>query len=689
MRLHRLLKTVLWSFFGVRRGADAARDLEEARPLTLIAVALLVFAVVVAGIVAIVRTIAPDRSTSSSQRPVVAHSTAAPARTPRIIAIEDSMEERTRPCISCHGTAGQTTGNVYSPRLAGKPAGYLFNQLRSFRDGRRTYEPMASLVRWMSDDYLREIASHFAGLPLPHPQPETAMTTPDAQARARELIERGDPTRGLPGCAACHGAGLTGIEPATPGLLGLPRDYIYAQFNVWQSGVQRTLPPDCMVEIALRLTPEDVQALANWLASRPVPPGAKAEPASRRALPMRCGGVEALDGRGDAVATQHDSSVVEPDRRRGEYLVTIGNCVACHTAIGGEPFAGGRAIETPFGTIYGSNITPDIATGIGGWSREQFHRALHDGRSRDGRLLYPAFPYPNFTRLTHDDTNAMFAYLQSVPAVSRRNLPNALRFPYDTQFALAIWRALFFQRGTFVADPALTVAQNRGAYLVHGLGHCDACHAERNVFGAVGHELDLGGGVIPMQKWYAPPLTSTAGADAAGWTAGDIQALLASGIAPRGSAMGPMAEVVYRSTQHLSAGDAAAIAAYLQASPSSVQPANRPAATADPRVLARGAVIYEKHCADCHGDDGQGASPAYPPLARNPGVTQGIPANPIKAVLNGGYPPATVTNPRPYGMPPFFGTLSDQQVADVLTFVRASWGNTAPPVSTLHVERYR
>ena len=598
------------------------------------------------------------------------------------------MEERTRPCTSCHGTAGQTTGNVYAPRLAGKPAGYLFNQLRSFRDGRRTYEPMAYLVRWMPDDYLREIASHFAALSPPPWQPEAAMSTPDAQARARELVERGDPARGLPGCVECHGAGLMGVDPGIPGVLGLPRDYIYAQFNVWRSGVQRTLPPDCMVEIARRLTPEDVHALGNWLASRPVAPDAKAEPASRGALPMRCGGVEALDAREDATVAQRDPSVVEPDRRRGEYLVRIGNCAACHTALGGEPFAGGRAIQTPFGTIYGSNITPDIANGIGGWSREQFRRALHDGRSRDGRLLYPAFPYPNFTRLTQEDADAMFAYLRGVPAVSRTNLPHSLRFPYDTQFALAIWRALFFQRGAFIADPALTATQNRGAYLVHGLGHCDACHADRNVFGAVGHELELGGGVIPMQKWYAPPLTSTAG-QADGWTAHDTQALLTSGIAARASAMGPMAEVVSRSTQHLSAHDVAAIAAYLQASPTRAQRAIRPATPADPRVLTRGAAVYEKHCADCHGDDGEGAPPAYPPLARNPGVTQAIPANPIKAVLNGGYPPATATNPRPYGMPPFFATLSDQQVADVLTFVRASWGNAAPPVSTLHVERYR
>jgi len=373
---------------------------------------------------------------------------------------------------------------------------------------------------------------------------------------------------------------------------------------------------------------------------------------------------------------------------RGRYLATAGDCIACHTALGGAPFAGGRPIQTPFGTVYSSNITPDTATGIGAWTRADFWRALHNGRSKNGRLLYPAFPYPNFTRVTPDDAAAIFDYLRSLRPVAHPNTPNELRFPYDMQAAVAVWRALFFRPGVFEPEPARDAEWNRGAYLVRGLGHCDACHATRNIFGAVSHQLDLGGGLIPMQNWYAPPLISSTGAGVAGWEPGDIHALLRSGISPRGMAMGPMAEVVFRSTQHLAEADARAIATYLhsyaRSAPRKVEP---PAA--DSRVLARGAAVYADHCADCHGSDGEGAFPAYPGLARNPSVTEALPASAIKAVLNGGYPPVTAANPRPYGMPPFTNRLSPADIAAVLTYVRGAWGNGAAPVTAFDVERYR
>lgn len=388
----------------------------------------------------------------------------------------------------------------------------------------------------------------------------------------------------------------------------------------------------------------------------------------------------------------HAASAV-PDEaqavQRGAYLVTLGDCIACHTARGGAPFSGGRPIDTPFGSVYSSNITPDLATGIGAWSRDEFWRALHNGRSRDGRLLYPAFPYPNFTRVTRDDADAMFAYLRTLKPVSRVNAPHALRFPFGTQVAVAVWRAFFFRPGVFESDRSNDRDWNRGAYLVRGLGHCDACHAQRNVFGAVTHSLDLGGGLIPMQNWYAPPLVSPGGAGVAGWDQGDIVALLTTGISRRGMAMGPMAEVVYRSTQHLLPEDARAIASYLHSLNRLPAPHRDRGETRDAIDNARGELIYEKHCADCHGSNGEGAFPAYPSLARNPSVTEPLAANAIKAVLHGGYPPVTAGNPRPYGMPPFFGTLSDADVAAVLTHVRASWGNTGLPVSTIDVERYR
>lgn len=374
---------------------------------------------------------------------------------------------------------------------------------------------------------------------------------------------------------------------------------------------------------------------------------------------------------------------------RGRYLVTLGDCIACHTAIGGEPFSGGRAIDTPFGTVYSSNITPDSPTGIGGWSRDDFWRALHNGRSKDGRLLYPAFPYPNFTHVTRDDADAMYTYLRTLPPVSRGNMRHALRFPYGTQLALALWRAFFFRPGVFEPDRSNDDEWNRGAYLVRGLGHCDACHAPRNVFGAVTHNLDLGGGLIPMQSWYAPPLVSMTGAGVGGWEPAHIETLLTTGISPRGMAMGPMAEVVYRSTQHLSAADVRAISSYLHSFSRSAAPRTDAARHATAADNARGAALYEKHCADCHGSDGEGVFPAYPALARNPSVTEAVAANAIKAVLHGGYPPVTAANPRPFGMPPFFGTLSDLDVAAVLTYVRTSWGNAGSPVNTADVERYR
>jgi len=262
--------------------------------------------------------------------------------------------------------------------------------------------------------------------------------------------------------------------------------------------------------------------------------------------------------------------------------------------------------------------------------------------------------------------------------VARSNTAHAVRFPYNTQAALAAWRAVYFRPGVFEPEKEKSAEWNRGAYLVRGLGHCDACHASRNLFGAVSHQLDLGGGLIPMQNWYAPPI--------AGWEAAHVAALITTGVSPRAMAMGPMAEVVYRSTQHLTAEDARAIATYVQSAPA---PATRESRTASARVLERGAAVYGEHCAECHGDKGEGALPAYPPLAGNPSMNALVAANGIKAILNGGYAPVTKGHPRPYGMPPFFSKLNDQEIAAVLTYLRASWGNTGAPVSAADVERYR
>jgi mono/diheme cytochrome c family protein len=377
---------------------------------------------------------------------------------------------------------------------------------------------------------------------------------------------------------------------------------------------------------------------------------------------------------------------------RGRYLALAGNCAGCHTTRGGAPYAGGTGIDTPFGTVYASNLTPDPATGIGKWSASHFWRALHNGRSRDGRLLYPVFPYPNYTRITREDSDAIYAWLRTLAPVERPNTPDTLRFPYNSQLALAVWRALFFEPGTHEPEAGRSAQWNRGAYLVNGLGHCNACHSGRNLFGATSGTLDLSGGLIPMQNWYAPSLAAADEAGVADWDVRDIVDLLDKGISRRGSVIGPMAEVVFRSTQHLSATDLEAVAAFLkdlpQAPPTPAKGAASSAGALD-ATMQQGRRIYEEHCADCHGDRGEGSARAYPPLAGNRAVTMDPPANVVRIVLGGGYPPATEGNPRPFGMPPYATVLSDSQIAAVLTMIRASWGNNASPLNTVDVHRYR
>lgn len=371
---------------------------------------------------------------------------------------------------------------------------------------------------------------------------------------------------------------------------------------------------------------------------------------------------------------------------RGAYLARAGNCAGCHTARGGAPYAGGRGIETPFGTVYASNLTPH-ATGIGTWNTQAFWRAMQHGRSRDGRLLYPAFPYANTTLVTREDADALFAYLRSLPAVAQVNRDHNLRWPVNTQAALAVWRALYFRPGVYQPDTTRASAWNRGAYLVRGLGHCSACHGARNALGATRDALDLAGGLIPMQNWYAPSLASAAEAGVAAWPDADVVALLKTGVSPRGSAIGPMAEVVLGSTQHLSDADLAAVATYLKAQPQTAAPAvSVPAIPAD---NAGGATLYERHCAQCHGERGEGVPGAYPPLAGNRAVVMTSAVNVVQTVLGGGFAPATAGNPRPFGMPPFVLTLTDRETASVVSHIRSAWDNRASPVSEFDVQRVR
>lgn len=374
--------------------------------------------------------------------------------------------------------------------------------------------------------------------------------------------------------------------------------------------------------------------------------------------------------------------------QRGAYLARAGNCMSCHTARGGTPYAGGRGIDTPFGTVFSGNLTPDKNAGIGSWSAGHFWRAMHNGRSKDGRLLYPAFPYTNYTEITREDSDALYAYLQSLPPSAQANTAHTLRWPFSTQAALAVWRALYFSPGQFTPDRLQPEEWNRGAYLVRGLGHCSACHSARNALGATNTPLDLAGGLIPMQNWYAPSLTSPAEAGVSDWAPEHIASLLKNGVSPRGSVLGPMAEVVLHSTQHLSAPDLDAMAVFLKSLPPSAGKAAAPAAT-NTSVAQAGGKLYEQHCAQCHGEQGRGVPGAYPPLAGNRAVTMDSTANLVQVVLNGGYAPATAGNPRPFGMPPFVLVLNDTELAALLSYLRSAWGNQASAVTATEVNRMR
>lgn len=206
----------------------------------------------------------------------------------------DPMARRMLACVACHGQDGRATNQGYFPRIAGKPAGYLYNQLQHFRAGRRINPTMTYLVDHMSDAYLREIADYFAGLNLPYPAPQTTGAPPAVLARGEQLVRQGDPALGIPACASCHGAAMTGIQPAMPGLLGLPRDYLLGQFGAWRNGQRQASAPDCMGEIARRLSPEDVSAMAVWLSSQPVTGGPAPAGAAPNPWPMRCGSAEVL-----------------------------------------------------------------------------------------------------------------------------------------------------------------------------------------------------------------------------------------------------------------------------------------------------------------------------------------------------------------------------------------------------------
>ncbi|MBC8638886.1 cytochrome c [Caballeronia sp. EK] len=390
-----------------------------------------------------------------------------------------------------------------------------------------------------------------------------------------------------------------------------------------------------------------------------------------------------------AVAQGADAATV----KRGEYLARAGDCIACHTLPAGKTFGGGRPMDTPFGTLYTPNISSDKDTGIGKWTAEEFYTMMHTGKSRDGSLLYPAMPFTSYTNVTRADSDAIYAFLMSTPAVHQPNRPHELRFPFNHRELLLGWRSLFFREGVYKPDVSQSVEWNRGAYLVEGLGHCSMCHTAINALGGNVKSKAFEGGLIPIQNWYAPSLTSNKEAGLGDWSLDDIVGLLHAGVSNRGAVYGPMAEVVYDSLQYLTEEDVRAMAVYLKALPArsgdKSPPPSQAVAEEKTSLSPLGKKIYDAQCAECHAAQGQGKPPDFPPLANNQSIEMNSAVNPIRMVLNGGYPPGTFKNPKPYGMPPFAQSLSDVEVAAVVTYIRTAWGNHGAPVTVKEVNELR
>jgi mono/diheme cytochrome c family protein len=541
---------------------------------------------------------------------------------------------------------------------------------------------MAALLSNLDDNYLRAIADYFSALSVPYAAAKTAPPNATILEHGRKLTLEGNPAQQLPACTQCHGAQLTGVNPEIPGLLGLPPDYINAQLGNWRTGRRGTAAPDCMAAVAKRLTETDIHAVSHWLSSQPVPLHARAAdqkpPPSLITQELKC-----------AAFLRADTSPL-PTEPRGAYLARLGNCAHCHTARGGLPYAGGRAIDTPFGVVFSGNISPDLQRGIGTWNSDDFWRALHHGESKDGHFLYPAFPYTSFTHISRDDSDLLFAYLKTLPAQPRANQAHALRWPFNSQLALRIWRLLFFSPapatpvGTSLIPPGNLELQ-RGEYLVLGLGHCMECHSARNELGALsGSAL---GGVLAGDAWFAPSLQDTSQASVSTWRTEDIARFLQTGVSDPALAQGPMAEVIQHGTQFLTDADARAIALYLKSQPQT--PPSMARGVPTDTNLSAGAKLYETHCAECHGLQGQGRANAYPALAANRAVLIAKPNNLIHSVLQGGFAATTQGNPRPFGMPPFMLQLNDRQIADVLTYLRNAWGNHAGAVTEFDINALR
>ena len=372
--------------------------------------------------------------------------------------------------------------------------------------------------------------------------------------------------------------------------------------------------------------------------------------------------------------------------QRGRALATAGDCIACHTAANGPAYAGGRGIQTPFGTINSANLTFDNDTGLGTWTADDFARALHEGVSKNGMHLYPAFPYPFYTRVTRADSDAIFAFLKTLPVTSNRVDRDSLPFPFSIRASMNAWNALFFTASTFAPDPARSDVYNRGAYLVEGLGHCGACHTPMNSLGGSKTSEPLHGN--ELQSWIAPNITNDVRIGVGGWSNAQIVEYLRTGRNDVAAASGPMAEVVQYSTAFMAEADLQAIATYLKEHAADASAAPTPIA-ADDRAMQTGQAIYQDTCKACHAANGMGVERLFPRLAGTPSIQQPDPTTLVRVVVAGTRAAVTAGAPTSPAMPALGWRLDDAQVAAVLTYIRNSWGNAAPAVSANQVGRLR
>ncbi|CAN7628409.1 cytochrome c [Caballeronia sp. LjRoot34] len=397
----------------------------------------------------------------------------------------------------------------------------------------------------------------------------------------------------------------------------------------------------------------------------------------------------------------HAAANDDPLVARGAYLAKVGDCVACHSAPKGKPFAGGLPMTTPMGKIYTTNITPDPDTGIGKWSEEDFEKALRQGVAKDGHNLYPAMPYTSYVKVRDDDVKALYAYfMKGVAPVNQANRPSDIPFPLNMRWPLKFWNMVFLDKGVYRDKDGKDVAWNRGAYLIQGLGHCSACHTPRGI--AFQEEaLDesgnawLTGGVL--DGWFASNLTGEQNVGLGRWSDADLTTFLKTGANAHASAFGSMTDVINHSTQGMNDQDLAAMSAYLKSLPAAGG-TNAPAYAYDPKATASllqhpandaGAKVYTAYCMHCHGVDGRAFAPLLAPLAGNPNVMEKDASSLINVTLNGTHDLVIQGIPAAYPMPKYAPVLNDQQIADVLTFIRAGWNNGAPAVGAADVAKLR